>query len=93
MGCLQEYLCDDTRRFIRIEEETIDTVTLPESANLPPQSFLTLGKRLEFDDERSLVGTRTCNKVITLNLLTALNSRVGSQNRINLIDNLTCAGH
>ena len=46
MSCLDKDLGNHTRGIIRVEEETIDTVALPQSADLPPQSLLTLTKRL-----------------------------------------------
>ena len=93
MGSLDEDLCGDTRRIIRIQEETIDSIALPETADLPPEALLALLKRFQLDDERSLIGTRAGNEVITLNLLTALNGRIGSQDRVHLVDDLTRAGH
>ena len=93
MGCLQIYLSQHTRRLIGIEEEAVDTIALPQTAEFPPESLLALSKRLQLDNEGSLVGTCTGYEVITLNLLTALNSRVGTQDRVYLIDNLTCTSH
>ena len=93
MGCLDEYLGNNTRRLIRIQEEAVDTVALPQSAEFPEESLLTLGKRLQLDDERGLVGTRTGNEVITLNLLTALDGWVGTKNRVYLTDNLLGTRH
>ena len=93
MSRLDEDLGDDTCGFIRIEEETVDTVALPQSAEFPPESLLTVGERLQLDDERSLVGTRTSDEVVTLNLLTALDGWVSSEDRIDLTDNLTRTSH
>ena len=48
---------------------------------------------VQFDDERGLVGTGTGNEVVTLNLLTTLDSRVGTQDRVNLGNDLLRASH
>ena len=93
MGCLNINLCQHTVTLQRIEEEAIDEVTLPESAEFPPETLLTLGKRLQLDDKGCLVRTGTGNEVVTLNLLTALNGRVSSQDAIHLVDDLTGTCH
>ena len=84
LGCLDEYLCYHTCGIIRIDEEAIDTIALPQTREFPPESFLTLLEGLQLDDKRTLVGTGTCDKVITLNHLTVLDSRNLRQDRINL---------
>ena len=93
MGRLNEDLCQHTLCLQRIQEETIDAVALPQSAELPPETFLALAERLQLDDERGLVGTGTGNEVITLNLLAALDGRVGSQDGVDLVDDLLGASH
>ena len=93
VGSLDEYLSLHTRGIIRIEEEAVDAVALPQSGEFPPESLLAVGERLQLDDERSLVGTGTSDEVITLNLLTALDGRVGSQDRVYLVDDLGSTGH
>ena len=40
---------------VRIDEETVETVALPESGEFPPESLLALGEGLQLDDEGSLV--------------------------------------
>ena len=92
MGRLQVYLSQHTIPVIRIEEKTVDTVALPKSADLPPESLLSLLKRLQFDNECSLIRTGTGDKVIALDLLTALDSGISCQNGVYLVDNLrrTC---
>ena len=93
MGRLNEDLCQHTLCLQRIQEETIDAVALPQSAELPPETFLALAERLQLDDERGLVGTGTGNEVITLNLLAALDSRIGSQDGVDLVDDLLGASN
>ena len=85
---LDENLSDDTRCTLWVKEETVDTVTLPQSAELPEEAMLTLREWFQLDDERSLVRTRTGNEVIALNLLTVLDGGVGSQNAVHLTDDL-----
>ena len=91
MSRLDEYLGSNTCCIIRIEEETIDTVALPETTDFPPESFLTFLKGLQLNDKCCLVRTCTSDEVISLDLLTALDSGIGSQDRVYLIDNLTRA--
>ena len=93
MSGLDEYLGYNASSIIRIKEETVDTVTLPQSGEFPEETFLTLAERFQFDDKRCLVGTCTSDEVVTLNLLTAQDCRIGSQNRVHLIDDLTCTGN
>ena len=78
VGGLQVNLSQHTRCIVGVEEETVDTVTLPESAEFPPESLLTFLEWLQLDDECCLIGTRTSDEVISLNLLTALYGGVGS---------------
>ena len=85
---LDENLSDDTRCTLWVKEETVDTIALPQSAELPEEAMLTLREWFQLDDERSLVRTRTGNEVIALNLLTVLDGRVGSQNAVHLTDDL-----
>ena len=71
---------------VGIDEETVDTVALPQSGELPPETFLALVEGLQLDDERCLVRTGTGDEVVTLNLLAALDGRIGSQERVDLTD-------
>ena len=88
MSRLDKYLGNHTCGIVWVNKETIDTITLPETTDLPPETFLTFLKGLQFDDKRTLVGTGTSDEVITLNHLTVLDSRNLRQNRIHLQHNL-----
>ena len=50
--------------------------------------LLALLERLQLDDERTLVGTLTCNEVVTRNTHTALDCRVGGKHTVYLVHNL-----
>ena len=93
MGRLDIDLGQHAIRLVGIEEEAVDAIALPQTAEFPEESLLALGKRLQLDDERSLVGTGTGNEVVTLNLLTALDGRVGSQDAVHLTDDALGALH
>ena len=90
---LQEYLCHDARCLVWIEEETVDAVALPQSAELPEESLLALAERLQLDDKCGLVGAGAGYEVVALNLLAALYGRVGSEDAVHLVDDLLGACH
>ena len=75
MSRLDKDLGNHTFSTQRIQEETVDTVALPQAAQFPPESLLTILKRLQLQDEGGLVGTGTGDEVISLDLLTALDVR------------------
>ena len=93
VGGLHKQLSLEARHGIGIEEEAVDAVALPQSADFPPQSVLALIEGLQLDDKRGLVASRTCDEVIALQLLSALHGGEGSNNRIHLIDDLLGACH
>ena len=93
VGGLHKQLSLEARHGIGIEEEAVDTVALPQSADFPPQSVLALRKGFQLDDKRGLVASRTGDEVVTLQLLAALYGGEGGNNRIYLIDNLLGACH
>ena len=84
MGGLDEYLSNHTSGVVGIQEETVDAVALPESADLPPKSFLAIAKGLQLDDECTHIGTSTGNEVVAKHLLTVLDGRNLRENRVNL---------
>ncbi len=75
MSRLDKDLGNHTCGIIRIEEETVDTITFPQTTNFPPKTLLTLTEVLQLDNESTLVGTCTSNEVVTLHHLTVLDSR------------------
>ena len=93
VGGLDIDLGQHTAGVVGVEEETVDAVALPQSGEFPPESFLSLLEGFELEDEGGLVGTGTGNEVVTLNLLTALDGRVGSQDGVYLIDDCARASH
>ena len=81
-----------SRARLRVDEETLDTVSFPQTCKVMEESTGAFFERFQLDNESSLVGTLSCNEVVTHDLLTGLNSRIACQHLIYDIRNFlsTC---